>query len=77
MDSFLDFLLSVASLHDIFYLWRPQLPDPDDDLILELAVAAGCRYIITHNVADFRGVEHFGIEALTPGIFLRRIGETG
>ena len=76
VDAFLDFLLSAASLHEIFYLWRPQLADPDDDMILELAVAASCRYIVTHNVRDFRGVERFGIEALTPGLFLRRIGET-
>ena len=75
-DAFLDFLLSTARLHEIYYLWRPMLSDPDDDMILELAVAAGCRYIITHNVADFRGSERFGIEALTPGLFLRRLGET-
>lgn len=75
VDAFLDFLLSASRLHEIFYLWRPMLLDPDDDLILELAVAAGCRYIITHNVADFRGAERFGIEALRPGEFLRRLGE--
>ena len=76
VDAFLDFLLSVAQLQDIFYLWRPMLLDPDDDMVLELAVAAGCRYIITHNVTDFRGIERFGIEALQPGEFLRRLGET-
>ena len=75
-DAFLNFLLSTAMLHEIYYLWRPMLSDPDDDMILELAVAAGCRYIITHNVADFRGSERFGIEVLTPGLFLRRLGET-
>lgn len=75
VDAFLDFLLSASTLQEIFYLWRPILPDPDDDLILELAVAAGCSYIITHNVADFRGCEQFGIEAIRPGEFLRRMGE--
>lgn len=75
VDAFLDFLLSASNLHEIFYLWRPMLPDPDDDLILELAVAADCGYIITHNIADFRGSEQFGIEAIRPGDFLRRIGE--
>jgi putative PIN family toxin of toxin-antitoxin system len=39
-EAFLDFLLSVSHLQEIFFLWRPTLPDPDDDLILELAVAA-------------------------------------
>ena len=75
VDAFLDFLLSAARLHEIFHLWRPLLSDPDDDMILELAVAAGCRHIITHNVVDFQGIERFGIEAPRPGEFLRRLGE--
>jgi predicted nucleic acid-binding protein len=72
-EGFLDFLLSVAHLQEIFFLWRPALPDPDDDLILELAVAASCRYIVTHNVRDFRGTEKWGIAAITPGDFLKMI----
>jgi predicted nucleic acid-binding protein len=69
-EGFLDFILSVSHLQEIFFLWRPALPDPNDDLILELAVAAGCRYIVTHNVRDFRGTEKWGIAAVTPGDFL-------
>jgi predicted nucleic acid-binding protein len=53
-EGFLDFLLSISQLQEIFFLWRPALPDPDDDLILEPAVAAGSRHIVTHNVRDFR-----------------------
>ena len=48
---------------------RPALPDADDDFILELAVAAGVRFVVTHNVRDFAGVS--GIEAIRPGDFLR------
>src|SRR5437588_7257470 len=62
-EGFLDFLLSVSHLQEIFFLWRPALSDPDDDFILELAVAAGCRYIITHNLRDFRGTERWGMTA--------------
>ena len=76
VDAFLDFLLSVSTLQEIFYLWRPMLSDPNDDMIFELAVAAGCGYIITHNTADFRGSEQFGIKAIMPRDFLRHIGET-
>lgn len=72
-ESFLDFLLSVSHLQEIFFLWRPVLRDPDDDLILELAVAAGCRYIVTHNLRDFRGTEKWGIAAVTPGNFLKAL----
>jgi predicted nucleic acid-binding protein len=42
-------------------------------MLLELAVAAQCRVIVTHNVADFVGVEKFNVEAITPGAFLRLI----
>jgi predicted nucleic acid-binding protein len=72
-ESFLDFLISVSHLQEVFFLWQPGLPDPDDDLILELAVAAGCRYIVTHNVRDFRGTEKWGIAAVTPGDFLKML----
>jgi predicted nucleic acid-binding protein len=71
-EGFLDVLLSVSHLQEIFFLWRPALPDPDDDLLLELAVAAGCRYIVTHNLRDFRGTETWGVEAVTPADFLKR-----
>ena len=46
-EGFLDFLLSASHLQEVFFNWRPALSDPDDDLILELAVAAGCRYVVT------------------------------
>ena len=70
-EGFLDFLLATSHLQEIFFLWRPSLPDPDDDLILELAVAASCRYIVTHNIRDFRGTEKWGIAAVTPAAFLK------
>jgi putative PIN family toxin of toxin-antitoxin system len=72
-EGFLDFLLSASHLQEIFFLWRPSLPDPDDDLLLELAVAAGCSYVVTHNLRDFRGTEKWGIVALAPSEFLDRL----
>ncbi len=44
-------------------------------MVLELAVAANCEYIVTYNLKDFKGVEQFGIEAITPKEFLQRIVE--
>ena len=75
-EGFLDFLVSTSHLQEVFFRWRPALPDANDDLILELAVAAGCRYIVTHNLRDFRGVEQWGIAAVTPGDFLKLIKTT-
>lgn len=42
-------------------------------LVLELAVAAGCRYIVTHNVKDFHGSEELGVTAINPRDFLNLI----
>ena len=75
-EGFLDYFLAASDLQEVFFLWRPVLPDSNDDLILELAVAAGCRYIVTHNLRDFRGVEKFGIEAVAPSDFLKLITKT-
>jgi predicted nucleic acid-binding protein len=74
IDDILDYLCSVAGLHTIFYLWRPFLPDPEDDMLLELGVEAGCQRIVTHNERDFRGSEQFGVRAVTPQQFLSEIG---
>jgi hypothetical protein len=43
--------------------------------VLELAVTAGCHYILTYNINDFKGSEKFGIEAITPKAFLEMVGE--
>lgn len=71
----MDYLCSVANRHDIFFLWRPLLVDPKDDMVLELAVEAHCDYIVTFNTRHFVGVERFGLQAVTPQEFLRKIGE--
>jgi putative PIN family toxin of toxin-antitoxin system len=70
VDDVLDYLCAVGHRRQIFYLWRPFLPDPQDDMVLEVAVEAGCDMIVTFNLRDFVGVEQFGLRALTPGQFL-------
>jgi predicted nucleic acid-binding protein len=70
---FLRYLASQAHLQEIHFLWRPFLRDADDDMVLELAFAAGCRYIVTYNVKDFHGSEQLGVTAVTPGDFLKLV----
>jgi hypothetical protein len=70
---FLRYPAGQAHIQEIHFLWRPFLPDADDDLVLELAFAAGCPYVITHNVKDFHGSEQLGVRALSPRGFLRLI----
>jgi predicted nucleic acid-binding protein len=75
LDDILDYVYSIARLRKIHFLWRPFLSDPKDDMALELAVAAGCKIIVTYNKADFTGVEKFGIRVMTAREFLKEIGE--
>ena len=75
IDDILDYVISKANHWKIFYLWRPQLKDPSDDMVLELAVTANCNYILTYNVKDFKGSDNFGIRAITPKAFLEMVGE--
>ena len=74
IEVILDYLLSKSNIREIFYLWRPFLKDPKDDLVLEVAVESRSKYIITFNKKDFKGIGKFGVEVLTPGEFLIELG---
>ncbi len=76
IEDLLDFLCANGQEHAISFHWRPFLADPDDDFLVELAVAANASYIVTHNLRDFAGVETFGIEAITPAQMLVKLEET-
>lgn len=77
IDDVIDYICQVSIQQGIFYLWRPFLKDPGDDLVLELAVAAECDAIVTHNVRDFAGAEEqFQVAVWTPQQALRAIGGT-
>ena len=73
VDGLLDDIAAGANRHAIFYLIRPFLSDPDDELILELALASASSYIVTHNRSDFREAGRFGIKIISPGEFLEVI----
>ncbi len=75
IEEVLNYMCKTGSRQEISYLWRPQLRDPEDDFILELAVQSQCDFIVTHNLKDFIGIEKFGIKAVSPGNFLHKIGE--
>ena len=71
--AFIDYVCDTAIRQEIFFLWRPFLRDPSDDLVLEVAVAAGCEAIVTHNVRDFDGAMKLGIRIVKPGEFLAEL----
>lgn len=73
LDDLMDYWVAIANRPKISYVWRPILRDADDDMVLELAIAARADYIVTHNVRDFVGAERFGVGILTPAEFLRKL----
>lgn len=75
IDAVIDYLCAQSIHAKVFYLWRPFLKDPKDDMVLEAAVTGGCSHIVTFNKRDFVGSEQFGIRILTPQAFLAEIGE--
>jgi putative PIN family toxin of toxin-antitoxin system len=72
MVGFIRHLASLCEHRAIHFLWRPCLPDADDEMVLELAVAGRASHIVTFNARDYRGVPAaFGIQIVTPGEFMR------
>jgi putative PIN family toxin of toxin-antitoxin system len=74
INDVLDYLCSAGQRQQIYFLWRPTLPDASDDLVLEVAVHGHCDRIVTFNTRDFVGSERFGIKIETPSEFLRAVG---
>ena len=73
IDAFLDNMCSLSSFQKIHYLWRPFLPDPKDDHVLELAVASQVKKIVTFNAKDFKDVDKFGVKIISPKQLLEEI----
>lgn len=71
MIGFVREILSYSHKQGIYFTWRPSLKDADDDFVLELAIASQSEYIITFNEKDFRNIELFGIEVISPSLFLK------
>jgi putative PIN family toxin of toxin-antitoxin system len=59
---------------EIRFQWRPQLPDPGDEMVLETGVNGRAGALVTHNRKHFVPLEKlFGIPVLTPGELIRRL----
>lgn len=71
----LDYFCHVGKLAAIRFRVRPSVADPNDELVLEAAIASGSEWIVTHNIRDMvAGAARHGIEVITPGEALRRVG---
>jgi predicted nucleic acid-binding protein len=74
VSNLLDAVAGILEPVEVRYLWRPQLADTDDDMVLECAVNGAASHLVTFNIQDFRiAALRFGLKALRPGDLLKEI----
>ena len=67
-------IIAISEKVSTFYMWRPQLHDPNDEMVLETAINGQADALVTFNRKDY-GIAStlFGIETLLPSEAIRRI----
>jgi putative PIN family toxin of toxin-antitoxin system len=74
VEIFLDAVMAMAEPVKTHFLWRPQLRDPGDEMVLETAVNRRADGLVTFNVRGFGTVpSRFGIELMIPRKVLGRM----
>jgi putative PIN family toxin of toxin-antitoxin system len=74
-DAFLDALCLLGEAVHLHYLWRPQLRDPADEMVLETALNGRADVLVSMNIRDFATAGRFRLKVATPGAFLRQLRE--
>jgi putative PIN family toxin of toxin-antitoxin system len=73
-SNLIDALVAVAAPIETHFRYRPQLRDPDDEMVLEAAINAEVRTIVTFNTRDFAmAVDRFNVSLVTPRQFLETL----
>jgi len=73
IEEFLAELAALVEPVETHFLWRPQLRDPNDEMVLEAAVNGSADALVTYNVKDFASAaKRFALEILRPSELLRR-----
>ncbi len=73
---FIDAVTALVEPVESHFIWRPQLRDPADEMVLEAAVNGGAQAIVTFNRRDFGEVPaRFGIRVLLPRDALRSLSK--
>ena len=74
-ETLLNFIAQQGIPQTLYRRLRPQLRDPKDEHVLELAFNGRCPFIVTFNVKDLLPARGFGIEVISPAAFLILLGE--
>jgi predicted nucleic acid-binding protein len=67
IEAILDAIAVVVEPVRLAFLWRPVLPDPDDDMVLETAVNGRADLLVTLNRRDFQAASTFAFKIVSPG----------
>lgn len=74
----LDAVAGILMPVEIHYLWRPQLRDPADEMVLETAVNGQANALVTWNMRDFLpAASKFELRIMRPDIFWDEFMQTG
>lgn len=74
LATFLDAVAALVEPVESHFIWRPQLRDPSDEMVLEAAVNGSANAIVTFNTRDFNiATERFGLRLLLPREALRNL----
>ena len=74
IDKFLAELAALIEPVDVHFRWRPQLRDPNDEMVLEAAIHGRADALVTYNLADFAiASDRFKIPVLSPGDLLKKV----
>ena len=73
IERLLDGLCLRAEKKRLRSRWWPVLSDPDDEMMVHLAVEGRVEYVVTHNVRHLQPAGRFGVSVVTPAEFLQAL----
>ncbi len=74
VNVFVDAIIALAEPVTMHFLWRPQLRDPCDEMVLEAAINGEADALVTFNAKDYGDAPgHFGVDLLFPREVITRM----
>jgi putative PIN family toxin of toxin-antitoxin system len=74
IDEFLAELAALIEPVEVHFQWRPQLRDPNDEMVMEAAINGRADALVTYNIADFAlAGERFSMPVIHPAVLLRKV----